>query len=802
MGLLPAAADASESGMPLDDHELLAEWSHSRYERALRTLVDRRLPLVFGTASRICRHPEQAWRVAEGAFVQLASQAPRLAAGQSLSGWLHAATRAVAEAAEVSEDTSSTEPSAEAHGVLQEPPADWSQMAPVIDELIAALPAVDREALMLRLVEGDSLEEVGRRLGVTEPAARQRVGRALDKLRQLLDGRGVTTSVAALATLLPSHVMLTPPSEWAAAIVNTALDAPAAPSSSSNTTLVLKRGAVAVAAVVLVGIVADQQASIGALKEELASMAPATAEGVRRTASAHSAAAREVSATAPAGLAARALALARTADPLARDAALAEWSARFITTAEILPVLAALRADPHATPALRAAIAPHLTRQWAAIDAPACIASLLKDAALYHRDPFASNNNPLAGGEAAGINRVGLFRLVAATNPTAFAAWLKDTPVDLIPALLGERQSPTFTAWALDEGLDDAALAQLERQRAAEPPAGEGLLSGDFAEVLTRAAPELWLRPALEGQELAVAHRYYSALVARFGADEVFAAALLGRLTHSNLWEIFGRAEGGYQPQVADGFVKLARADLAVRKHNLAQATATAVALPAGLRQAATLTALLDSLKPGDAGYWDGLAIVANAIDATTAGADTVTGACEVVLYTALRTRLAVKVAKNDIEGALAWAALVRNESVRTACLAAIAAQELRPDIRAWTAAAEDDPSVTVVRCEGLVGGSSSAVLLCEFELPPEPEETVPQAYARIRSALAENLRKAGFQTHEPAAVAVAPVAPAPEALPVAEEPEDPDLAPELQPDQAPQPEQAPDDDPADDIEP
>ena len=50
----------------------------------------------------------------------------------------------------------------------------------------------DREALLLRYFERRSMAEVGSRLGLSENAARMRVERALERLRERLTRRGVT----------------------------------------------------------------------------------------------------------------------------------------------------------------------------------------------------------------------------------------------------------------------------------------------------------------------------------------------------------------------------------------------------------------------------------------------------------------------------------------------------------------------------------------------------------------------------------------------------------------------------------
>jgi len=64
----------------------------------------------------------------------------------------------------------------------------WVDLAPQLDGAMARLRDFDRDALVLRFLEQRSFADVAKALGTTEPAAKMRVTRALDKLR---DGRGV-----------------------------------------------------------------------------------------------------------------------------------------------------------------------------------------------------------------------------------------------------------------------------------------------------------------------------------------------------------------------------------------------------------------------------------------------------------------------------------------------------------------------------------------------------------------------------------------------------------------------------------
>ena len=65
---------------------------------------------------------------------------------------------------------------------------------------LAKLGEKDRRAVVLRYFEGLSLRDVGGAMGVSEEAARQRVWRALEKLRANFAARGVAFPATLVAT--------------------------------------------------------------------------------------------------------------------------------------------------------------------------------------------------------------------------------------------------------------------------------------------------------------------------------------------------------------------------------------------------------------------------------------------------------------------------------------------------------------------------------------------------------------------------------------------------------------------------
>jgi preprotein translocase subunit SecD len=76
----------------------------------------------------------------------------------------------------------------------------------------------DRAAVLLRYFENKSLREVGQALGTTEDAARKRVSRAVECLREFFARRGVTVGASGLAVLISAHAVQAAPAGLAATI--------------------------------------------------------------------------------------------------------------------------------------------------------------------------------------------------------------------------------------------------------------------------------------------------------------------------------------------------------------------------------------------------------------------------------------------------------------------------------------------------------------------------------------------------------------------------------------------------------
>jgi RNA polymerase sigma factor (sigma-70 family) len=207
-----------------DSQQLLAEYVQSGSEAAFHELVTRYLDLVYSAAFRlVAGDAHRAEDVAQMVFVDLSRHAKTLSNEVMLGGWLHRHTCFVAAKTMRGERRrlSRERQSVEMNALLEQNEKSFSQMAPILDEAINELPEKDRQAILLRFFEQHDFRKIGEVMGANEDAARMRVNRALEKLESLLKRRGVASTAAALALMLPATAVQAAPAGLAATISTT-----------------------------------------------------------------------------------------------------------------------------------------------------------------------------------------------------------------------------------------------------------------------------------------------------------------------------------------------------------------------------------------------------------------------------------------------------------------------------------------------------------------------------------------------------------------------------------------------------
>lgn len=176
---------------------------------AFTELVRRYVNLVYSAAARRVGDRHLAQDVTQAVFVILAGKAKSLRRDTPISGWLLTTVRyAAANALKIERRRRrheramfEREVSMLGAGACSSNPANvlvWQEVAAQLDDAVMKLPESDRRAILLRYFENRPIGEIAANLNATEGAIKQRLGRAVEKLKHRLERRGVEfTSLSA-----------------------------------------------------------------------------------------------------------------------------------------------------------------------------------------------------------------------------------------------------------------------------------------------------------------------------------------------------------------------------------------------------------------------------------------------------------------------------------------------------------------------------------------------------------------------------------------------------------------------------
>lgn len=265
------------------DIELLERFAGSGDERAFREIAGRYSGLVYHTARRCLGGDLLADDVAQQVFADLARKAAKVArGGGSLPAWLHRA--AVLEARAVGRSEARHQRRKEALMEAGSPTsipeeAAWRDVLPHLDAAIERLPEQDRRVVLLHYVKGLSFPEIGVSIGKSAAAVQKQSRRALVRLQSLLGRRGITLTVAVLASGLTAEMAKGAPAGF---VVTSATAGVAGAAGNAATPVLASKAVVAIGATALLcGVpLAKQQLTLHRLERELA--APTVAAAAER----------------------------------------------------------------------------------------------------------------------------------------------------------------------------------------------------------------------------------------------------------------------------------------------------------------------------------------------------------------------------------------------------------------------------------------------------------------------------------------------------------------------------------------
>jgi RNA polymerase sigma factor (sigma-70 family) len=198
------------------DSAFLKQYALSRSQPAFRELMLRHLDLVYAACLRQVREPNLAEDVTQAVFIILANKAATLGTDMELAGWLIKTAR-YASLTAMRAESRRRKHELEAALMASEItfPTDeaklWEKIAPLLDAALVKLSDSDRSVIVLRYMQDKPYDQIATAMAISPEAARQRISRALARLRQQLKKMGVFSAPESLMTVLPMSAAIHAP---------------------------------------------------------------------------------------------------------------------------------------------------------------------------------------------------------------------------------------------------------------------------------------------------------------------------------------------------------------------------------------------------------------------------------------------------------------------------------------------------------------------------------------------------------------------------------------------------------------
>jgi RNA polymerase sigma factor (sigma-70 family) len=185
------------------DAYLLRQFSESGNERYFAELVARYQQMVFATAKRMCGNDADAQDVAQQVLIVLARRAGELEQVKNLGAWLHkVAVLESKKSISKSMRTRKREESAFRRESSEQSGETLAEkLGPELDEALDDLKEEDRAVLNLHYLQGRSFKAIAEEHGGAAGTWQKRSVRALQKLAQQLQRKGVTVSSVTLLSV-------------------------------------------------------------------------------------------------------------------------------------------------------------------------------------------------------------------------------------------------------------------------------------------------------------------------------------------------------------------------------------------------------------------------------------------------------------------------------------------------------------------------------------------------------------------------------------------------------------------------
>jgi RNA polymerase sigma factor (sigma-70 family) len=193
------------NGGELTDGQLLERYVSHREEGAIKAIVQRHAPMVWGVCRRLLRNHHDAEDAFQATFLVLVRKAASIMPREMVAGWLHGVAHQTAlKARSVAAKRNSRErPMTDLPANVR--PGSWSDVRTVIDQELSQLPDKYRLPVVLCDLEGKSIKQATQQLGWPQGTLAGRLARARKMLAKRLSRRGVVLAIESLAVVLSEN---------------------------------------------------------------------------------------------------------------------------------------------------------------------------------------------------------------------------------------------------------------------------------------------------------------------------------------------------------------------------------------------------------------------------------------------------------------------------------------------------------------------------------------------------------------------------------------------------------------------
>ena len=156
--------------------------------------------LVYGCSLRILRNRHHAEDVTQATFILFSKKFKDISDKVKIGGWLYKTATLIAKS-ERRNEGKRIKTEKEIAKIDTKEMSDWQEVAHQIDELIAILPEKQRNAILLKYMQGKSQEEIGALMNCSRGTVSSWISRGLESLRKKLRKKGIVLTGSALTMM-------------------------------------------------------------------------------------------------------------------------------------------------------------------------------------------------------------------------------------------------------------------------------------------------------------------------------------------------------------------------------------------------------------------------------------------------------------------------------------------------------------------------------------------------------------------------------------------------------------------------